>query len=165
MPDFADAVKVTEFWRLVNIRGDDDCWPWAGYAEEGYGRFYFRGKMMGAHELALSFTTGEQRAAGLDSCHSCNNPICCNPRHLRFDTRASNVRDMVGAGRCANGTSKLGPDEVLLMRTRRAGGAAQKDLAKQYGISEGQVSMIIRGLRWPDVGGPIQTERKYHRVR
>lgn len=47
------------------------------------------------------------------------------------------------------------------MRERRASGARQKDLAENYGITDGQVSMIVRGIRWPNVGGPIQTERTY----
>jgi hypothetical protein len=32
------AVRVTEFWRTVSIRGEDECWPWTGYLnEDGYG--------------------------------------------------------------------------------------------------------------------------------
>lgn len=53
--------------------------------------------------------------------------------------------------------------KVREMRERRAAGARRKDLAEQYGIADGQVSMIVRGHRWPTAGGPIQTERKYQR--
>ena len=35
-------------------------------------------------------------------------------------------------------------------------GARQKDLAQQFGISDGQVSMIVRGQRWAAAGGPIE---------
>jgi len=56
------AVRVTEFWRSVSIRGEDECWPWTGYLnEDGYGEFFFAGKMRGAHELAVTFTTAEVR--------------------------------------------------------------------------------------------------------
>ncbi len=78
------APRITEFWMNVSIADDEvECWPWTGYKEDGYGRFFWDGRMVGAHELALTFTTGEVRAPGLDTCHRCNNPICCNPHHLR----------------------------------------------------------------------------------
>lgn len=40
---------------------------------------------------------------------------------------------------------------------------SRQDLAEQFGVTDGQISQIVRGLRWKSVGGPIQTERKYQR--
>lgn len=162
-PFYADAVSVSRFWRLVNVQAETECWPWRGDTDgAGYGVFTYRGRRAGAHEYALSFTTGERRLESLDTCHSCDNPPCCNPAHLRFDTHQSNVRDMHDRGRARNG-SALSIADVLLIRERRAAGARQKDLADQFGLTDGAVSMIVRGIRWPHVGGPIQTERKYIR--
>lgn len=162
-PTLAEAVTVSRFWRLINQRDPAECWPWLGDTDrDGYGTFHYRGRMRGAHELALSFTTGEQRLPDLDTCHSCDNPSCCNPAHLRFDTRLSNVRDMHERGRHRRAT-KLTAAQVVQLRQRRAAGARQKDLAEQYGITDGQVSMIVRGQRWPDAGGPIQPERTHAR--
>lgn len=161
----AIAFKVTEFWNLVDRGSPNECWLWTGCLDkDGYGQFAFGGGKWGAHELALSFTTGEFKHSSLDTCHSCHNPTCCNPHHLRFDTRRSNIQDMDDAGRRVVGTAKLTAEDIITIRERRASGAAQQDLAEQFGISDGQVSMIVRGLRWPDIGGPIQTERKYYRV-
>ena len=163
-PDFADAVSVSRFWRLVDRRGPSECWPWLGDADrDGYGVFVFRGRKYGAHELVLSFTTGEKRLARLDTCHACDNPRCCNPEHLRFDTRRANVADMVRRGRAAAPARKFTDEQIVTIRERRALGARQKDLADQFGVTDGQISMIVRGLRWANVGGPIQTERKYER--
>jgi hypothetical protein len=159
----AHAARVTEFWSFVQRGTPAECWPWTGYQEDGYGRFFYEGRMRGAHELAVTFTTGEVRAPELDTCHACHNPICCNPHHVRFDTRRSNVADMDSAGRRVNGTAKLTAEDVRTMRVRRAHGARQLDLAREYGVTDGQVSMIIRGLRWKNAGGPIETERKYRR--
>ena len=164
-PDLAEAVTVSRFWRLVKQGGPHECWEWLGDRDQhGYGTFYYRGRMRGAHELALSFTTGEAKVSGLDTCHSCDSPPCVNPAHLRFDTRRSNVRDAIDRGRHWRPPSKLTAEDVALMRERRAAGARQKDLAEQFGVTDGQVSMIVRGLRWPDAGGPIQIERKYIHV-
>lgn len=162
-PLYADAVSVSRFWRLVDIRAEHECWPWRGDTDRnGYGVFVYQGRKAGAHEFALSFTTGERRLPGLDTCHSCDKPACCNPAHLRFDTRRSNVLDMHERGRARNG-GEITVADVLLIRERRAAGARQKDLADQFGFTDGAVSMIVRGLRWPHVGGPIQTERKHIR--
>lgn len=60
--------RVSEFWQSVDISDDDQCWPWLGYAEKGYGRFFWQRRMVGAHELALTFTTGERRPDGFDTC-------------------------------------------------------------------------------------------------
>ena len=159
------AAKVTEFWTNVRRTGhDQDCWPWTGYVEDGYGRFYFEGRMRGAHELALTFTTGERRADSLDTCHSCNNPICCNPLHLRFDTRQSNVDDMLEAGTHHCPVGKLSHKKVRVIRERYANGASQITLADEYGVSNGLISQVVRGLRWTDAPGPINRKReRYNR--
>lgn len=163
-PLYAEAVSVSRFWRLVDVRGEGECWPWRGDTDQdGYGVFVYRGRKAGAHEYALSFTTGERRGRGLVTCHSCDNPPCCNPAHLRFDTPAGNSLDAVMRSRTRNGTTVLTEGDVVLIRERRHAGARQKDLAEQFGITDGQVSMIVRGIRWPNAGGPIQTERKYNR--
>jgi hypothetical protein len=151
------APRITEFWRNVAVGNDDgDCWPWLGYEEDGYGRFFWDGRMVGAHELALTFTTGERRAPGLDTCHSCNNPICCNPHHLRFDTRAGNVADMVAAGRARPG--RLTDEQIVTIRLRYQHGATQIVLAHDYQVTNGLISQIVRGLR--NAGGPISTKRE-----
>ena len=162
-PLYVDAVAVSRFWRLVDVRAETECWPWRGDVDSGgYGVFVYRGRKAGAHEYALSFTTGERRLPSLDTCHSCDNPSCCNPLHLRFDTRAGTLRDMVTRGRQRNG-SALTEQDVVLIRERRAAGARQIDLAEQFGLTDGAISMIVRGARWPHAGGPIQTEREYIR--
>ena len=162
-PIFRDAISVTRFWSLVDKRGEHDCWPWLGdFDKDGYGVFSFNGKLYGAHELSLSFSTGEKRLEGLDACHSCDTPECVNPAHLRFDSRLSNVRDMYARGRQGR-SGKLTDEQIIEIRKRRANGARQVDLARDYGVSGGQISMIVRGKRWADVGGPIERNRAQYR--
>ncbi len=141
-PALAEAVTVSRFWRAVDVSAADQCWPWQGDTDKnGYGVFFYLGRIRGAHELALSFSTGEARTEGMETCHSCDNSTCCNPHHLRFDTRRSNIKDMHERGRAAR----------------------QKDLAEHFGVTDGSVSMIVRGIRWASVGGPIETKRSQYR--
>lgn len=159
----ADAVSTTRFWSLVQRGDPSDCWPWGGDTDRnGYGVFVFQGKKYGAHELALSFTTGEARIPKLDTCHSCDRPDCVNPAHLRFDTRRANVADMIARGRAPR-PGRLTDAEIVTIRERRAAGARQIDLARDFGVTNGHISMIVRGKQWADAGGPIETERRYTR--
>lgn len=147
------AARVTQFWHLVPEGAADECWAWRGSVDkDGYGTFFFGGKMRGAHELALTFATGEAKAKGLDTCHSrgCTTRLCCNPGHLRFDTRASNVADAVAAG-TALGHGRLTAADVRLIRTRIAHGAKQQDLADAYGVTNSTISMIKTRKRFAHV--------------
>lgn len=156
------ARKVTEFWSKVDasIADPTACWPWRGYVnKDGYGEFHFAGDMHGAHELALAFATGATKPEGFDTCHSCDNPMCCNPAHLRFDTRQSNVNDAVARSRHAygarHGRSKLTEDDVLTIRVLFANGASGTDLAARYKVQPSAITQVVRGTRWRHVGGPI----------
>lgn len=163
-PIYSDAVSVSRFWRLVDVRSDDECWQWLGDTDgDGYGVFFFKGRRAGAHEFALSFTTGERKLPELDTCHSCDNPPCCNPCHLRFGTRKSNVADMVNRGRASLNARKLSDEDVMMIRNRRAAGARQKDLARDFGVCDATISGIVTGNKWRSVGGPIEEKRSQYR--
>ena len=164
-PALAEAVTISRFWRLIAVAGDEDCWLWQGDTRDGgYGTFFYGGRMRSAHELALSFTIGEQRPEGFDTCHSCDVPGCCNPAHLRFDTRQANVDDMFARGRGpvgeASAKAKLTDESVRQIRNRRANGARQVDLAAQYDVSSAYISEIVNGLVRQDAGGPITGNSK-----
>jgi len=68
-------------------------------------------------------------------------------------------------------TPKLTEKQVEEIRRRAAEGEKGKDLAEKFSISRGAVSLILRGLTWPDVPGPLkrvrprtQTDTKRERV-
>lgn len=163
-PEYKIAVQVSRFWRLVNVVSPESCWLWKGDTDrDSYGVFLWGGKVRPAHELALSFTTGEKRHPDLETRHSCDTPPCCNPNHLQFGTRQENVNDMLERGRGATPGRKLTDDQVVTIRERRSMGARQKDLAEQFGVTDGQISMIVRGERWKHLGGPIEEKRNRYR--
>lgn len=87
--------------------GPDGCWPWTGakVKKTGYGRIGYLSQVLGAHQVAWSISTGQPIPTGrvgagrLLIMHTCDNPICCNPRHLKLGTALDNVRDMLQKGR------------------------------------------------------------------
>lgn len=98
------------FWSKVD-RSGDGCWEWTAKSRTSFGYGVMRvggtpGRLEGAHRLAWQYTNGPI-PDGLCVLHSCDNPPCCNPAHLRIGTKADNTRDKVERGRAV--TWKSGP--------------------------------------------------------
>lgn len=92
-------MDVAAFWSRIERRGEQECWPWRGSTANGYGDLRFGGGKAKAHRLALEIDLGRELADGKFACHTCDNPICCNPSHLYEGDAATNARDMVDRGR------------------------------------------------------------------
>jgi hypothetical protein len=89
------------FWRRVDRRGPDECWPWTGHlGVDGYGVLWRRRRVLvRAHRLSLQFKLGRDLPSEVCACHTCDNRVCVNPAHLVEGTRADNNRDMFAKGR------------------------------------------------------------------
>lgn len=96
-----DATLSTRVWAKVERRGPDECWPWTGCRRRGYGLVKVGGKRgvaRSAHRVVYELTRGPipPNAVVL---HACDNPPCCNPRHLRIGDQHDNARDRELRGR------------------------------------------------------------------
>lgn len=104
-------IKPEKFWRYVAVKSNDECWPWArGKNNNGYGLYSVnntpeiyeetgRAKtQLVAHRVAYFIHNGDIKPSDY-ACHSCDNPSCCNPRHIWLGSQLDNVRDMVDKGR------------------------------------------------------------------
>jgi len=92
------------FWKLMNIRGEAECWLWKGQLgkEHEYGFMTIGGRSIGAHRVAFDFEYGPI-PRGLFVVHSCDVPRCTNPAHLSLGTAKDNVADMMNRGRRRTG--------------------------------------------------------------
>lgn len=91
------------FWERVDRASRaDECWLWTGTVDRrGYGRLRYRGRFAKAHRLAYELTHGSI-PEGMFVLHSCDEPGCCNPAHLRAGDHAENMRDRARRGRSRN---------------------------------------------------------------
>lgn len=87
--------------------------------------------------------------------HTCDNTLCCNPKHLYIGDHAQNMRDMVERQRrkgigigAANGRAKLNQKQANEIRNVYAAGIVQQDIADAYGVSQNAISKIILGKRY-----------------
>lgn len=90
------AAFIGTFWARVRIKGADECWPWKRGKRHAYGQY--RGMCTSRLALYLSLEETGEWDESLHTLHSCNNPICCNPRHLRQGTQLENVTDDMLSG-------------------------------------------------------------------
>lgn len=81
------------FWAKVDKSGN--CWLWlAGRTAKGYGQLRRDGKIVYAHRYSLELA-GEQ-VAGHQVDHTCHNPSCVRPDHLRLATNKQNSENLSG---------------------------------------------------------------------
>ncbi|WP_428966271.1 HNH endonuclease signature motif containing protein [Micromonospora fluostatini] len=158
------STPAARFNAKVSRGGATQCWPWGGSLHpKGHGEFYVspgRGRVP-AHAFAVELATGVRCPDGLEACHRCDNPACCNPRHIYYGTRQQNVDDMWARERTPRGSArpqaKLDEAAVLSIRTRFAAGELSTHLALEYGVSDSLISNIVNGHAWQHVGGPTGT--------
>lgn len=82
----------------------EGCWDWPDAIQSGgYGMFTMttaKGKktQVLAHRISHEIYNGPI-PDDLFVLHSCDRPVCCQPRHLSAGTHADNMRDMTIKGR------------------------------------------------------------------
>ena len=146
------------FWSQVDKRGPEDCWEWLGYRnKQGYGCISARRIGLNtrrAHRLSFFL---KYRYLPEMVMHTCDNPPCVNPAHLRGGTALDNIRDMWTKGRqnqlCgeSHGNATLTEAKVKEARERRDDGEKIKDIARSMNVGYDAISFAVRRLSWRHV--------------
>lgn len=122
------------------------CWPWRGEVDkDGYG-YVGRDR---THRIAYAREAGMELQVGDVVMHTCDNPTCCNPRHLALGTQLQNIADRVSKGRSAigeaNGRAKLTAEQVLQVFNSDE---PIEDLAIRYSVTEACIRDVKSGRNW-----------------
>ena len=89
---------VPGFWDKVKRGVATECWNWQVRAPWHYGVYYRNGWACAAHRVAYALTYGEV-PRGLVVMHTCDNPPCVNPAHLRLGTHSDNMQNAAAKNR------------------------------------------------------------------
>ncbi len=149
------AAPEVKFWRYVEKGAPDECWLWTGkrqktgYGVMGIGQY----AKIGAHRLSFQMATGLLPSVVM---HTCDNPPCVNPAHLRAGTSKLNNLDMIGKGRSptigkvgeAHHRARLNEDQVRDIRSRKQTIAS---LAEEFGVSTGAIEGVIYRNTWKHI--------------
>lgn len=126
----------------------------------GYGNGHWEGEQVMLHRLAYCFNKRipVSQIKGSVVMHTCDNPRCINPAHLRLGSQDDNMKDMQGKGRMSKGSdhyiSKLTEDVVRYIRENyiprhpEFGGRA---LARKFGVDPVTVCEARTGKKWKSV--------------
>ena len=135
------------------------CWIWtAARSRTGYGRT--RAECYGqvetyAHRIMWAYhhetSVPEQRIVT----HICDNRLCCNPTHLELITYSEQrlrMRQRIQKSRIDNpmwGNTKLTEEEVIwVLAMGKLRKKTQQQMAKELGVSQVNISYILRGRTW-----------------
>lgn len=146
--------NATTFWSKVNIGDINSCWIWQKVKRKGgYGHVVWGNKDLCAHRVAYELWYEETIPIGLEVCHICDNPSCCNPHHLFLGTTLDNMQDKVSKERQAkgefNGKTKLIEKEVIEIRKLYKSGLYKyKEIGEMFCVSKSAIAHVVRKECW-----------------
>lgn len=160
-------ITIERFWSKVDkLAGPRGCWPWtAAMDKRGYGRSRWGlDRSAQAHRIAYQLEHPDEDISGKVIRHTCDNPSCCNPKHLRAGTQKDNVYDMYTRDRQVRGEAiarskrgernsrgKLKAEYVREIRRRAAAGVSRKLLAEKFCVSRPTIDGIINRQYWSHI--------------
>lgn len=143
------------FLKKIEVDSVTNCWNWKAClgSHKRYGSVGLLGKVWLAHRASWLIFNGADPA---EMCvlHKCDNGLCVNPDHLFLGAQTDNIHDMENKKRskhlagAEHGRAKLDWDKVNLIREKHKNGASIRGLAREYNVTKGSISNIVKNKGW-----------------
>lgn len=140
-------------------KNKNGCWEWTGARDgNGYGNLFDGEKMQKAHRLSHAIFIGPIPEKMLVM-HSCDNPPCVNPKHLKAATYSENMQDASLKNRWTaisffrnpetHSHAKLDWDKVMKMRKMYASKFYTcAELGREFSVSSATARAIVLNKTW-----------------
>ena len=170
---FPSVTKTLEerFWSHVAKGPTNECWEWQGTRmANNYGVFTFTRKHTNMLANRVAYYLYYKTFPNKFVCHKCDNPPCCNPKHLFLGMWADNNADCRSKLRHAHGTThgsqthpesrlievknplaKLTEEAIRKIRKLRLNKQHLKAIAQKFGVSETQICGICKRRYWSHI--------------
>jgi hypothetical protein len=139
--------------RINHVKKSIREWQW--FRNRGYGQKHWNGKTAQAHVLAFLLAGGVLTDEKNCVLHSCDNPPCCNPNHLRAGSRAENNQEAYDRNMKKKGSAhyiaKLKEEDIPIIRSLRRDGMSFYQISKRFGVSMATIKDISDGKSWKHV--------------
>lgn len=151
---------IDRFWSRVNILGPGDCWKWQGATPRHYGHYHYGPDGTSCNRFVLMLKLGRFLVGDEQALHNCDNPPCCNPKHIFLGNNAINVRDKMDKGRL---NLRYGEDhhdarltnakarKIRKMHVQNGGLFTTPELAEFFRVSRGIIKNVIQGKTYRNV--------------
>lgn len=139
------------------------CWICTSHKQKDDGYLEVRrfGRRAQLHRMIYEFFYGEKLGEDVVIRHTCDNPACINPAHLKPGTHADNVSDRVSRGRSAigknNGRAKLTEENVLHIVCNELH-LSDAELSRKYGVTRRVFYDIRRHNTWRHLNYSVPKE-------
>jgi hypothetical protein len=159
LPALITQAQADRFWSYVDIRGDDECWPWLGSLniKSNYGQFGLNSELRAVRASRLAFRLfygGDPYPC--DICHRCDNRQCCNPHHFFLGAmRVTNNADRHAKGRTARGEqlpqSKLTAQDIPDIDRRHAAKESMRSIALSKHVNTTAIFFAVHRITWKHI--------------
>jgi hypothetical protein len=124
--------------------------------KEGYPMASRRNKTIRLHRFVYEKYNGPI-PEDICVCHSCDNKLCINPKHLHLGTRTDNMNEAWERNRCKSHpqprgelstSSKLSEKDV---RSILKSSLSNTELGRKFGVTRQAIYLIKRGRNWAHI--------------
>lgn len=167
LPPTADCHLESPAWAqavlehiLAKCTECGDCMRWTGYVHPGDRRPMITMAQkhgINARRVVWECHRGQPMRRGYFPRLKCGDTLCLNPEHIVAKTRSEMMREpqvvarinepVLAARRikARQARAKLGPDDLALIKARKAAGENRRVIAADFGIHPTMVNKVCRG--------------------